>query len=62
MPTYCEVFVLDSKWAISTTFTSDPSVRVDEAYSEIELEFKMIMIAAKVESREKVTEFIWKIS
>lgn len=29
---------------------------MDEAHSEMELEFKMIMIAAKVESREKVTD------
>lgn len=28
----------------------------DEAHSEMELEFKMIMIVAEVERREKVTE------
>lgn len=54
-------FVLDSKWAISITFTSDPSMRVDEAHSEMELEFKVIMTVAEGERREKVTEFSWKV-
>lgn len=36
-------------------------MRVDEAHSEMELEFKMIMTVAEVERREKVTEFSWNM-
>lgn len=50
-----EVFILDSRWAISITITNDPSMRMDEAQSEMELEFKMIMTVAAVGGGEGVT-------
>lgn len=50
-----EVFILDSRWAISITFTNDPSMRMHEMQSEMELEFKMIMTVAEVGGGEGVT-------
>ena len=52
--TMIEVFILDSRWAISITFTHDPSMRMDEAQSEMELEFKTIMTVAEVGGRKGV--------
>lgn len=50
-----EVFILGSRWAVSITFTSNRSIRMDEVQSEMELEFKTIMTVAEVGGREGVT-------
>lgn len=43
-----EDFNLGSRWAISVTFTSDPSMRTDEIQCEMELDFKTVMTVAEV--------------
>lgn len=49
-----EDFNLGSRWAISTTFTNDPSMRTDEVQHEMELDFKTFVVLAEVREREGV--------